>query len=81
MKKEEENKGTDLRGVAEVVKENAEFHEKTKRKASTSLTIKGFNTSVANLVELKMVTEEEATELNKLKKVIFERWVAIEMKM
>lgn len=56
--------------------------EETKpRKASTSLTIKGFNTSVGNLIELKMVTEQEATELKKLQKTIFERWVAIEMKM
>lgn len=54
---------------------------KTPRKASTGITIKGFNANVKKLIDLKMVTKEETEQLKKLQKDIFERWVAIEMQM
>lgn len=55
--------------------------EKTIRKASTTTTIKSFNTSVAKLIVLKMVTDEEYKQLKELQKTIFERWVAVEMNL
>lgn len=55
--------------------------ETKKRKGSTTTTIKSFNASIKKLEELKMATKEELTQLNVLKKAIYERWQAIEMNL
>lgn len=53
----------------------------TKRKGSTTLTIKAFNGSIKRLEELKMINEKELETLKKIKKDVFERWQSIEMNM